>query len=802
MASGRPPSGTGGTPTARIGFDYTALRNAPNVAREAGRATARELQNAFKIIQNEQKIALAEAQQGVAAVKAQQAQITATTRSESAQRVAAARAESIERQQAARRETIAFNEEQKRQTAQFNAELRARSQAARQSQVSAGAFGRGAMSFTGALLGGFGGPVGSLAGGLAGGNLPTAAGLAVAQGARFAVEASQTATAFDRQELAARKLAGSQSRLNELMTAYGRATGGAVDDATELANVTSLLSQNFAKSTGQMERFVRGVRGASIATGRPQEFVIERAQFEMLNQTGQRLNEIGLGMEETRKRADELRIANQNLTKEQAYQQAIVDLLNDKYGDLTRSAEGQASGIERLGTAWKNLRLEIGQVAQGPLDFIGRGAALFIDIQTARLRAWINELDAYILLLRQMGMAGPWLTSTERSFVSERASSDAGRHPTRGAPAPLDPDQVAALRKRDEGFAAIERESALARQEETASYERQRSQAIANFEKQRVREAEDFGRQRLYAERKLGLAILDVAQDSARQRSKWEADSERTITKARADTAKRIADLDKDFAKDQARREKDFRDDQLSAAGKLDAIALLELRKDRARELQDRKEAHEEQRSNLQDQLAERESEERDSLQRSIEEQRENDRLRIDEMKANFEAQKVQEDEERAIRLERQAEDHQSQLDQLDEAHSERIQQIKDHAQAERDQFTQESNTFLEAVGIHNQKWLNEQEKINDGVIKLHQQLLDQQRWVMTLPPGHPSLNDPYTEREMVPGSSIAPKLTPGMGSIHNSRTVNVAPGAIVINGDGLNEEEVAELIVHMLEAN
>ena len=50
------PPGGGATPVARLGFDYSALRNAPNAARESGRAVARELQ-ASAILECSQPVA-------------------------------------------------------------------------------------------------------------------------------------------------------------------------------------------------------------------------------------------------------------------------------------------------------------------------------------------------------------------------------------------------------------------------------------------------------------------------------------------------------------------------------------------------------------------------------------------------------------------------------------------------------------------------------------------------------------------------------------------------------------------------
>lgn len=794
MATARPPSGTGGGPTARLGFDLSALRAAPNVAREAGRAIARELSTALRVVQEQER-------QVTAVIKGQQAQATAVARSEGSARAAAARAEATERQQAARRDTIAFAEEEKRKTAAFRSELRAREQANRQSQVSAGAFGQGVASFAGAALGG---PLGGLAGAVAGGSPALAAGLVVSEGGRFAIESAQTATAYDRQHLAAVNLAGSQARLNELLMAYGRASGGAVDKATALSNVTRLQAVGFADNAEEVDRFTRGVRGSSIAMGKLQDEISQEVQLAISNQSFKRLDQIGLGIAEVNARIDQLRASNQGMTREAAFQEAVLDLLNEKYGALTDSAVGAATGIERAAAAWRDFQLELGQTATqgasgGFFDFWARGLE-----NTTKA---IDEIDRKIQrsIWRFQGLDPDAMefaiASDDRAINAAQmvASKRAGR---RGSA--FDEDQVAALRRREEGFAEIDRAEAEARQEATRSYERQRTQTIAEFEKQRVREAEDFGRQRANAERRHNLAILDVHQDSARQRVRWQEESERTIAKARQDTAKRLADLDEDFKKDQARREKDFRDDQLSAAGRLDAIALLELRKDRARELQDRQEAHEEQRADLHEQLAEREREERESLQRRIDEQRENDRLRIEEMKAAFAEQQAQEDIERGIRLERQAEDHQSQLDQLATAHSERIQQIKDHAQTEREQFTEESNKFLEDVGIHNQKWLDEQEKINDGVIRRHEELLAAERRSL-LGQGYPGTVGP-ADRNMIGGADTRyiPPTPPAVynprGGWEASRSVSFTGDITILGGTNMTRQELYGVVVEALE--
>ena len=135
--------------------------------------------------------------------------------------------------------------------------------------------------------------------------------------------------------------------------------------------------------------------------------MIQEVALTIANQSTRRFDQIGLGIQEVNDRIAELRANNRELTRDEAFQEAVISTLIQKYGALTTSAQGQATGIEKLSKSWKDLRLEIGQAAEGPVNAFARGAAFLIDSQTERLRAWMAEVDAYIKLLRMMGMAGP-----------------------------------------------------------------------------------------------------------------------------------------------------------------------------------------------------------------------------------------------------------------------------------------------------------------------------------------------------------------------------------------------------------
>lgn len=303
-----------------------------------------------------------ESQAIVAQARAQQSQITAAAKAESNERSALAKAEQTTKEQAAKAASAQVIEAEKRLTAQTKAEIREREMAQRQaaSQASRSA----SAGSNRELIPGFG-QISQIAGYTIGG---LAVGAAITQGGRAAVELSQQAASYRRVGVAAESLAGSQARLNTLMAAYGQVTGGVVDKATALQNVTSLMAIGFADNAEELTEFIRAARGISLATGQQQDYVIGQLQLAIANQSTMRLDQLGLGVDEVKTRIEDLREANSGLTQEAAYQQAVLGLATEKFGALTESIESQATGVERLIAAWKNYRLELAQEFSGPID--------------------------------------------------------------------------------------------------------------------------------------------------------------------------------------------------------------------------------------------------------------------------------------------------------------------------------------------------------------------------------------------------------------------------------------------------
>lgn len=643
----------------------------------------------------------------------------------------------------------------------------------------------------------------------------------VVQLGRLAIGADAVATAYRRQQVAAVNLAGSQANLNALLSTYQRVTGGAVDRATALSDVTRLMAVGFGDTTQELEEFVRAARGISVATGQQQDYVISQLQLAIANQSTLRLDQLGLGVAEVEQRINDLRSANSGLTKEMAYQQAILGLAAEKFGALVDSAEAQATGAEKAAAAWKNARLELGELARGPVSFGGNLLSAWIMEQINFTRRWQKALED---VRRALG----GIVNTRASFDTFGMSSEGSIGSQRFTEAPrstasqLTAEQGAAIRENAEALAAIESDAGEQRIAATRQYEEQRTSTIRQYEQTIARDAEDFARNRARAEREFAQNIAGVRQEAAEREAEQverlarlisdaRSDSNERIAEAREDTNKRLAELDEDYYRSRERAERGHRERILTAAGRLDAVAIREEQRRFAQESQDAKEAHNEQRSDLQEQLQERLEDERENLDKRIrqaqeahEEQlrdaREADDERIQDMKDDFEERKALEDEDRAIRLERMAADHQAQLAEMATQHTLRLQQIVDHAAEERDQQQIQFNKALEALGLQTDAWIKENQRVTNQAIldftRATGTVAQQAAALLNLVSqggSHPSNADPYINRQLPisSGGSIGPS---------GARSVVVQPGAIQISvPPGMNQEWVAGIIYREL---
>lgn len=266
--------------------------------------------------------------------------------------------------------------------------------------------------------------------------LATGAGLVVQLG-RMAMQADALATAYRRQGVAARDLAGNQGQLNNLLETYQRATGRAIDKATAMGDVTRLQAVGFADSAAELEEFVTASRGISVAMGSQIDYVTGQLQLAIANQSTMRLDQLGLGVSEVTSKIKELKAADKSLTEEQAYQNAILGIAIQKYGALAKSVEAQATGAEKAAKAWKELQLQLGEDLGPAVGSIMEGLAKELDGIAQKFRDLATDIGLVKAALGDQGWTMPaWLKAIweydpvpamESSFRSAISNPQAGR---------------------------------------------------------------------------------------------------------------------------------------------------------------------------------------------------------------------------------------------------------------------------------------------------------------------------------------------------------------------------------------
>lgn len=252
---------------------------------------------------------------------------------------------------------------------------------------------------------------------------------------------------------------------------------------------------------------------------------------------------------------------------------------------------------------------------------------------------------------------------------------------------------------------AIERNANNARIEATQQYEQQRTQVIAQYELGIAREAEDFARQRARQAQQLERSIADIREDAAQREAEWWTDLQEKINEIQADGNERIAEIEEDYHKNRERRERDHRDNLFAAAGRLDAVAVLNEQKRFAKESQDQADAHEERINKERENLAEQIDEANKAHQERLDDARRADAERITDLQENLAEQQRLEDEDRAIRLQRQAEDHANQLAQMATAHAAQMAQISMQEAEELKAAEDAHLAQLAELKLYNEEW-------------------------------------------------------------------------------------------------
>lgn len=154
-------------------------------------------------------------------------------------------------------------------------------------------------------------------------------------------------------------LAGGAGATEAHIRAIQDATNGMVDQLTAARFATQALTYEVARTPEEIAELARMV---NIMTGGNIELA-ESFLYMISNGIGsiERLNEFGLSAANVRRRIRELQAANEDLTTDMAFAQAVIAEMREKSDQLAGSLDTTAASVERLSARWKNAWQDAGE---------------------------------------------------------------------------------------------------------------------------------------------------------------------------------------------------------------------------------------------------------------------------------------------------------------------------------------------------------------------------------------------------------------------------------------------------------
>jgi hypothetical protein len=185
----------------------------------------------------------------------------------------------------------------------------------------------------------------------------------VAELGRLGAEAQRSETAFQ-------NISGGALAASDNLEAMRTATRGALSDIDAMSAANQLMQMGLVSNADELEEVTTAAVRLGTAMGRTANESISEFAALLANQSLPRLDTFGISSGKVRSRILELQAATEGLSREQAFNIAVMEEAERAMGRLGDAQEDQLLVIERNQAAWKNLKVEVGQVYS---EFIALG---------------------------------------------------------------------------------------------------------------------------------------------------------------------------------------------------------------------------------------------------------------------------------------------------------------------------------------------------------------------------------------------------------------------------------------------
>ena len=171
-----------------------------------------------------------------------------------------------------------------------------------------------------------------------------------------------------RSEMALDKLSGSAQEADKWINAIRKSTLMTVTEGEAAAQAYNLMAFGLAHSSEEAGRFARDI--AIVAQARPQlggvENAISQIQLTLANTSFMRLDQLGLSSTTVRKRMEELQAQTAGLSREQAFNQAVMEGLHTQANTLGDDFLAVGSNMAQMEAQARQFKENVGKrIAEG-----------------------------------------------------------------------------------------------------------------------------------------------------------------------------------------------------------------------------------------------------------------------------------------------------------------------------------------------------------------------------------------------------------------------------------------------------
>lgn len=179
---------------------------------------------------------------------------------------------------------------------------------------------------------------------------------------RMADDLSQMGYAAERARIALTHATGSAAEYERWIKAVKDATHGTVTETEAAGLAYQSLRLGLARTADEAQSFVRvaSIIGAASPQLSGTADAISEISLTIANMSWRRLDQLGLSVVETKARMEELMALNKNLSKEEAFQQSVMEGLTKQANMLGDELLEVGAATQRWKVVWQEIKTDIG----------------------------------------------------------------------------------------------------------------------------------------------------------------------------------------------------------------------------------------------------------------------------------------------------------------------------------------------------------------------------------------------------------------------------------------------------------